>query len=298
MPLPNGILVLNKPKGITSAETLRRLKKITGKHTKIGFVGTLDPMAVGVLPILFGEATKLSNYLTTQTKIYQSTIELGVETDTLDIEGSITKHLPYDHVNQMMILEVLQQFTGKISQIPPIFSAIKKDGVRLYKYARQNKEVEISAREVFIYGFENIQWQPPNIHFQVKVSSGTYIRSLARDISLKLDSCGRLTSLKRMQSGPFLISETYELSSFQTQSDIDHALCSAKEKLSQMYKVVEVNQIIAEKIRQGQKAFIPIVENKIDAINKFVIFCNDDLIAMIQQENNISKIERVFHWCL
>ena len=296
MSLPNGILVLNKPKGITPAETLRRLKRITGKNSKIGYVGTLDPMAVGVLPILFGETTKLSNYLTAQTKIYQSTIELGVETDTLDIEGEITRNLPYNHVTHKIIIDVLRQFTGKISQIPPIFSAIKKNGIPLYKYARQNKAVEISAREVFIHGFENIQWQSPNIHFQVKVSSGTYIRSLARDIALKLDTCGRLTSLQRTQNGSFSINESYELSGFQTQPDIENAFCSIKEKLSQLYKVVEVDQMIAEKIRQGQKAFIPIIENKVDSLHKFVIFCRNDLIAMILQENEISKIERVFNW--
>ncbi len=186
----DGIIIINKPKNCTSHDIVHKAKKITGK--KVGHTGTLDPMATGVLPLLIGKGTLCAKYLTQHDKIYQAQVTLGIRTDTADIEGKIIeeKEVEKNTFKQEKVEEVLKTFLGKQQQIPPIYSAIKVKGKKLYEYARQGKIVEVKPREIEIYKINliKINEEQKQIEFQVHCSKGTYIRSLCEDIAKKLDT--------------------------------------------------------------------------------------------------------------
>jgi tRNA pseudouridine55 synthase len=188
-------------------------KRKSKKGFKVGHGGTLDPLATGVIVLGVGSGTKeLQNYLTGSKK-YRASVELGYETNTLDLEGNVTITAPFDHITEDRIEKVIPNFVGKIMQIPPIFSAIRKDGKRLYDEARAGKtvdDIEIEPREVHIYGLEYIKHdhngkQLPCFGLNVECGGGTYIRSLVRDIGKSLDSVATMTSLERTQQGVFTI---------------------------------------------------------------------------------------------
>lgn len=186
----NGILILNKQKGYTSHDLVNKVKRIC--EEKVGHTGTLDPMATGVLPLLIGEATKLSKYLIEHDKEYEVILQLGIKTDTADSEGIIIEKKPIlEEVLQKENVElILQSFLGKQKQIPPMYSAIKVKGKKLYEYARQGKQVEVPAREIEIYqiNLQNINKEEKTISFMVHCSKGTYIRSLCEDIAKKMQT--------------------------------------------------------------------------------------------------------------
>ncbi len=186
----DGIIIINKPKNCTSHDIVHKAKKITGK--KVGHTGTLDPMATGVLPLLIGKGTLCAKYLTQHDKIYQAQVTLGIRTDTADTEGKIIeeKEVEKNTFKQEKVEEVLKTFLGKQQQIPPIYSAIKVKGKKLYEYARQGKIVEVKPREIEIYKINliKINEEQKQIEFQVHCSKGTYIRSLCEDIAKKLDT--------------------------------------------------------------------------------------------------------------
>ena len=178
----DGILIIDKPKGCTSHDIVNILRKEL-KTKKIGHTGTLDPNATGVLPILVGQATKISKYLIEHDKTYQVEMKLGEETDTLDSEGKIIKKQETKVLDEKKIKEVLNSFIGKQKQIPPIYSAIKINGKKAYEYARKGQEVEIPPREIEIYDIKFISYSNDTIQFEVKCSKGTYIRTLCKDIA-------------------------------------------------------------------------------------------------------------------
>ena len=204
----DGIIVINKPKGCTSHDIVYKVKKILKE--KVGHTGTLDPNATGVLPLLIGEGTKLSKYLIEHDKIYKATIFLGKETTTLDVEGEVIKEkevdfkkLTFENVN-----EVLNSFLGKQEQVPPIYSAIKVNGKKLYDYARNGQEVEIKPRMIEIYDIKLDSIDENRITYTVKCSKGTYIRTLCKDIAEKLDTVGYMEDLQRQEVGKFNIKES------------------------------------------------------------------------------------------
>lgn len=204
----DGIIVINKPKGCTSHDIVYKVKKILKE--KVGHTGTLDPNATGVLPLLIGEGTKLSKYLIEHDKIYKATIFLGKETTTLDVEGEVIKEkevdfkkLTFENVN-----EVLNSFLGKQEQIPPIYSAIKVNGKKLYDYARNGQEVEIKPRIIEIYDIKLDSIDENRITYTVKCSKGTYIRTLCKDIAGKLDTVGYMEDLQRQEVGKFNIKDS------------------------------------------------------------------------------------------
>lgn len=184
----DGIIIINKPQNCTSHDIVHKAKKITGK--KVGHTGTLDPMATGVLPLLIGKGTLCSKYLIQHDKIYEVQVTLGIKTDTADIEGKILeeKEVEKSIFNSQKIEEVLKTFLGKQQQTPPIYSAIKVKGKKLYEYARQGKTVEIQPREIEIYEIKLLKMNEKDkqIEFQVHCSKGTYMRSLCEDIAKKL----------------------------------------------------------------------------------------------------------------
>ena len=203
----DGIIVINKPIGCTSYNIVYRVKKIFKE--KVGHTGTLDPLATGVLPILIGKGTKLSNYLMEHDKEYIATLKLGKKTDTLDAEGKVIEEREVDDniFNKDKIDEVLNKFIGKIEQIPPLYSAIKVNGKKLYEYARNGQNVEVKPRQVEIYKINllNIDKEQKEIKFKVNCSKGTYIRTLCLDIAEKLGSIGYMSSLQRTRVGRFKI---------------------------------------------------------------------------------------------
>ena len=202
----NRIFILNKPIGFTSQDTVSKLKKILNEK-KAGHTGTLDPMATGVLPILVGDTTKLSKYLVEHKKTYIATIELGQATDTGDSEGKIIqeKEILNESLEEKNIKEVLKSFLGIQKQTPPIYSAIKIKGKKLYEYARAGEKVEIPEREIEIYNINFIEKKLNNISFEVECSKGTYIRTLCEDIAKKLGTIGYMKSLKRIKVDKFEI---------------------------------------------------------------------------------------------
>jgi len=208
----NGVIVINKPKDISSFGVVKRVKKRFGTK-KTGHIGTLDPFAQGVLPIALGKATKLIPFIQGGKKIYEGTIFLGVKTNTLDATGDIIgeKRIDKAFISEDKIKEAMTTFVGEYQQIPPMFSALKKDGVPLYKLARQGISVERKARKVKIYEFKLIKFLFPRVFFEVSVSSGTYIRSLASDFAEKLKTYGYLESLVRVFSDGFSIEKATPL---------------------------------------------------------------------------------------
>ena len=181
----NGILNINKPEGITSFDVIRKLKRITGR-VKIGHAGTLDPMATGVLPVCIGKATKSIDYIMNESKIYRTVFKLGVSTDTYDREGKVVSTADSSLITLEDINKILPNFRGVIKQIPPMYSALKVQGKRLYEMAREGIEIDRIPREVTIYSLELLSYSHPFLELRICCSKGTYIRSLCRDIGESL----------------------------------------------------------------------------------------------------------------
>lgn len=210
----DGIIIINKGKNYTSNDVVSIVKKIT--KSKVGHTGTLDPNATGVLPLLIGNATKVSKYLINHDKEYEVVLQLGIRTETADVEGKVIeqKEVTAEMLNKDNIEEKLQQFIGKQEQIPPIYSAIKVNGKKLYEYARKGQEVELKPRQIEIYSIQllSINEKEKQISFKVKCSKGTYIRSLCEDISKKLGTVGYMKELNRLQVGEFYIKDAVTIS--------------------------------------------------------------------------------------
>ncbi len=201
----DGIILINKPKEWTSHDIVNKVKKILNE--KVGHTGTLDPMATGVLPLLVGKGTLCSKYLINHNKTYKVKLELGKKTDTADTEGKIVeeKEVTNKMLEETVIKEVLNKFLGKQEQIPPIYSAIKVNGKKLYEYARKGQTVEIKPRQIEIYSIEllSINKKLKQIEFEVSCSKGTYIRSLCEDIGNKLRNCSIYERIAKNQGWGF-----------------------------------------------------------------------------------------------
>lgn len=220
----DGIIIINKEKNYTSNDVVNIVKKIT--KSKVGHTGTLDPNATGVLPLLIGNATKISKYLINHDKEYEVVLQLGVRTETADVEGKVIeeKEVTAEMLNKDNIEEKLQQFIGKQEQIPPIYSAIKVNGKKLYEYARKGQEVELRPRQIEIYSIQlvGINEKEKQISFKVKCSKGTYIRSLCEDISKKLGTVGYMKDLNRLQVGDFYIKDAVTISKMKEEIEADN----------------------------------------------------------------------------
>ena len=210
----NGILNIDKPQCITSHDVVDAIRKIFPGQ-KVGHTGTLDPLATGVLPICIGEATKLSEKLTSETKSYSVKMLLGVETDTYDITGRIVFASVFNK-DEIYIKERIKRFIGKQQQMPPKYSAIKVEGKKLYQYARENQDVEIKPREIEIFSIDNIKidLESKEVAFDVVCSKGTYIRSLVNDIGKKIGCGATMTELRRTKTGSFAIEDSMPLYDF------------------------------------------------------------------------------------
>lgn len=207
----NGIIVINKPKNYTSHDVVAKVKKLLNIK-KVGHTGTLDPNATGVLPLLLNSGTKLSKYLIEHDKEYEVTLKLGIRTDTLDGEGKVLEKKEVDRKmleNTKQMEKVLNSFTGKQTQVPPMYSAIKVKGKKLYEYARKGENVEVQPRQIEIYNIElqKVDIKKQEIEFEVQCSKGTYIRTLCEDIATKLGTIGYMKELNRTKVGKFGLEE-------------------------------------------------------------------------------------------
>lgn len=205
----DGIILINKPKSFTSHDIVRKVKKLLNE--KVGHTGTLDPNATGVLPLLIGKGTELSKYLINHDKTYEAILQLGEKRDTADVEGKIieTKEVLQENLKIENIEKVFKELIGKQEQVPPIYSALKVNGKKLYEYARKGEKVEIEPRQIEIYSLKIINVDDKNrtIEFEVKCSKGTYIRTLCETIAERLQTIGYMKELKRTQVGEFKIED-------------------------------------------------------------------------------------------
>lgn len=210
----NGIIIINKPKGYTSHDVVNKLRKILNMK-KIGHTGTLDPNATGVLPVLLGNATKISKYLIEHDKTYIATIKLGQRTETLDSEGEVVQEQEVDKkiITEENIQKVLNTFLGKQEQLPPMYSAVKINGKKLYDYAKEGQDVERKAREIEIYDIKitGINKEENELSFEVSCSKGTYIRVLCEDIAKRLNTIGYMKELVRTQVNDFVLKNSITL---------------------------------------------------------------------------------------
>lgn len=247
-----GFLNIYKPKGMTSFDVVAKLRRVT-KIKQIGHTGTLDPFAVGVLPICIGKSTRLIEYLEDD-KEYLATVQFGKDTDTYDLDGAVVKNY-YNKITQDDLLSVLDDFRGEIEQLPPIYSAIKVNGKKLYEYARKGEEVEIKPRKVFISKLELVNFDEEKQEGKILVgcSKGTYIRSIAYDIGQKLNCGGYLTALERTKAGMFNKENSTPLEDFKEFSDVENKLINPLDVLP--LPQVKLNDIENERVNHGMPIY-------------------------------------------
>ncbi|KEI01407.1 tRNA pseudouridine(55) synthase TruB [Clostridium botulinum] len=286
----DGILNIYKPVGITSFDVVRQIKKITGIK-KIGHTGTLDPLAKGVLPICIGKGTKIVDYLMKDFKVYKAELKLGVITDTYDREG---KKLSVKDVkvSKEEIIDAINSFKGDILQVPPMYSALKVNGKRLYELAREGKEIERAARPVTIYDIEILEISIPYVKFIVKCSKGTYIRSLCYDIGYKLDCGGAMWDLERVQSGSFNKDNSIILENL-TKDNVEDYIISIDDALSQYDKAVvnaKAEKLLVNGVRIADKRLLNTIE-----LNKLCRIYNEDnkFLGLGLRNNQGLKIEKL-----
>ena len=215
----NGYINLFKPSGITSMDALRQIKRMTGQRKKVGHGGTIDPLARGVLPVCFGQATRLMDHIVGGVKRYRVEITLGVTTTTYDAEGEVVKTGDPQRLTESMVEESLRPWIGRVKQTPPMYSAIKIDGKRLYKLARAGIEVEREARSVDIHDIRIIEFKSPKLVLEVDCGGGTYIRSLAHDVGEALGCGGHVADLVRLLCGGFPAEESVTLEQLEAAGD-------------------------------------------------------------------------------
>ena len=271
----NGVLNIFKPKGMSSFDAVRIVKKVAGTG-KVGHTGTLDPEATGVLPICIGKATKIIDYIMNSEKVYEVTLKLGIRTTTYDLEGEVLEEKDCNHLTDVEILQAVNSFIGEYSQVPPMYSALKQNGVRLYELARKGIEVEREGRLITIYNIEDIKINNPYISMKVSCSKGTYIRSLCYDIGEKLGVFATMTELNRAKTSVFSQEESININDL-TKENINGYLLSMEEALEKYDKIIvrgKYVNLLINGVRVGDNRFT----------NDKVI--NQKLYRVYDEENN------------
>lgn len=281
----NGILAIYKEKGYTSRDIVNILSRELGTK-QIGHTGTLDPMATGVLVVCIGRGLKLVELLTNHDKEYIAKIKLGIETDTLDITGSIIKEEDISEYSREQVELVLKKFVGKIKQQVPKYAAIKVNGKKLYEYARNNEEVELPIRDIEIYDLKLVSDIKDNeFYIKCHVSKGTYIRSLVRDIGYELGTVATMMELERIKLGNFTLEDTYTIDDIRSNM---YSMFNIEEVLD-LPKIV-VDKELEKKIRNGC-----VLDKFFDEDMAMIMNKNNELIAIYQRkEDNMVKPYRMF----
>src|SRR5512143_151410 len=250
----SGVLVVDKPVGMTSHDVVQAIRTGTGLR-RAGHTGTLDPRASGVLVVLVGPAVRLSEFVSASDKRYQAIIRLGSTTDTYDADGKITNSAPSGNVTEEQFEKVLATFVGEIEQTPPPYSAVKVQGRKAYEMARAGEEVELAPRKINVYHLEVLEWAPPEVVIDVHCSSGTYVRSLANDVGTALGCGAYLVGLRRTKSGRFTLRDAVPLRKLQeafTAGNWYNFLIPAAEALAD-WPMVELDADQVELIRHGHR---------------------------------------------
>lgn len=302
----SGMLIIDKPAGISSAKVVALLKEKAGLH-KVGHTGTLDPFATGVLICCVNQATRLARFFLKGSKKYQGTLILGTETDTLDMTGKVTATCDFFDFPEEHLHSVFRRFVGEIDQVPPVYSALKINGVRLYKLARKGRPVQKSARRVMISSLEILQIDLPKIDFQVSCSAGTYIRTLCADIGRELGCGSHLQRLRRIESCGFSIDQSVTLEEMEllaSQGRLKDNLICMNDAISAMKGMV-ADDVILKKILYGQ----PIMDSDLtgkwiesetkDRFNGFIkiVDIKNNLLAVMdtQKKDGLYDYCCVFH---
>lgn len=278
----DGVLIINKPKGFTSHDVVNVLRRELNIK-KIGHTGTLDPSATGVLPVLIGNATKISKYLIEHDKTYIAKMEFGIKTDTLDSEGQVVEKQKVREIKKEEIVKTLESFLGKQMQTPPIYSAIKLNGKKAYEYARQGEKIDIPPREIEIYDIKFLEYNNNILDFQVKCSKGTYVRTLCEDIAKKLDTIGYMKELKRTEIDLFKIQKSITIEDIKNKKvDIEKNLISIEDVFINKPMIV----LDERKLRLFLNG-VKLTFNKEEGLYR--IYNNDDFIGLGIVKNNLLK---------
>ena len=259
----HGLLVLDKPSGMSSNAALQEVKRAFNA-AKAGHTGSLDPLATGVLPLCLGEATKISQFLLDSDKRYQVTVRLGVRTDTGDAEGTVIEQHDSTAVTQQDVERALKLFAGSIEQLPPMYSALKHEGVPLYRLARKGIEVERSTRQVLIHRIELLEFSPGEVKLDISCSKGTYVRTLADDLGQRLGCGAHVTALRRTQAGAFTLADSVTLEALHAAKDADDPedfsgldrLLLEMDRAVAGFPEVSLPEATARFIRQGQPVLV------------------------------------------
>lgn len=244
-----GLLIVDKPIGLTSHDVVQQIRRLSHIR-RVGHAGTLDPLATGVLVVCLGRATRLIEYVMGQPKMYLGTVRLGQTTDSYDAEGEINQTWPVT-VTQEEIAAALPSFRGRIAQVPPRYSAIKKGGQPVYKLARQGIVVDLPARPVTIYELELVEWQPPDLTLRIVCSAGTYIRSLAHDLGEQLGCGGHLVALRRTAVGVMTVDAAAKLSALNPDNWLA-ALLAPEAAVAHLPRL-DLTPVQADMLTQGQR---------------------------------------------
>lgn len=285
----NGLLIVDKPEGLTSADVVRRAKRLL--RSKTGHLGTLDPFATGVLPLCVGDGTKIVQFLNQADKGYRGLIRLGDETDTGDPTGQVVRSSPVPGLDDALLGETARRFTGQIEQVPPMYSALKQNGMPLYKLARRGIEVERQSRRVTIESFELERRDERTLAFAVSCSKGTYVRVLAADVSAALGTVGHLTSLRRTRFGHFTEEQAVQLEALERGPAHLIGLTEALHDLRQV-------DLRPPEVLRAKSGFLPLLESLPagspgDALK--LVDGSGDLVAVVQCEPSGSwRYARVF----
>lgn len=252
----HGIVLLDKRTGVSSNKALQEVRRLFNAN-KAGHTGSLDPLATGLLPLCFGEATKVSALMLDDDKRYQVTMRLGVMTDSGDSEGTVVAEMPLPDISETGLLNCLQHFTGEIDQVPPMYSALKYQGKKLYELAREGKTVDRAPRRIRIYELNLLGFDAEQITLDVCCSKGTYIRSLAEDIGQYLGSCATVTALRRTRAGMFCLEQAYTLEQFQSMSEPEllNSLIAVDTPLTQL-PAISLSLEQAASINHGQQIIV------------------------------------------
>lgn len=276
----DGIIIINKPKNCTSHDIVRKAKKILNE--KVGHTGTLDPNATGVLPLLIGKGTQISKYIINHDKTYEAVLQLGEKTDTADIEGEVIETKPVDSkcLEAKFIEQTLKALEGEQEQVPPMYSAIKINGKKLYEYARKGEKVEIEPRKIEIYSLEliNINEANKQIEFRVSCSKGTYIRTLCENIAEKLGTVGYMKELKRTQVGEFKIEDAITIEELE-----QNQTCITIENYFRQNKNINLNEKKLQLFLNGVQLTWPLP----DGVYK--VYSNEHFIGIGTVKNNLLK---------
>lgn len=288
----NGILNIFKPKGMSSFDVVRVVKKVA-KTGKVGHTGTLDPEATGVLPVCIGRATKIIDYIMDSEKVYEVTFKLGIRTTTYDLEGEVLEEKDTSHLSDDNILAVIKEFIGEYSQVPPMYSALKKNGVRLYELARQGIEVEREGRLINIYNIEDIKINNPYVSMKVTCSKGTYIRSLCYDIGEKLGVFATMTELNRSKTSVFEQSKSININDL-TEENIEHYIVTMEDALSKYEAIIVHGKYVKLLINGVRVADNRFTKDKIINNRLYRVYDeNNNFIGLGERNNAGFKIEKL-----